>query len=182
MSPVELDPVRRVLADGPDDRRGNPKAEGLVSLDLRAGRLPPGLEKKYPAIGAVLAGVERVRGSAAMGDEGVKIEADVLGATVAGAERAARFLEAYRDILAADSAVCGGGEERAGGAGGEDGAGAADGAGQGGAGDDGGRRAGGPRAPATPGETLNGSPGSPDLRRAPSPPRRIAARSGRSLR
>jgi hypothetical protein len=102
VSPVELDAVRRVLDDGPDEKRGNPSAEGLVSLDLRAGRLPPALERKYPAIGAVLAGIERVRGSAALVDGGVKIDAQVLGATAAGAERAARFLEAVRDSLAKD--------------------------------------------------------------------------------
>ena len=33
-------------------------------------------------------------------DQGVKIDAQVLGATTAGAERAARFLEAVRDSLA----------------------------------------------------------------------------------
>ncbi len=102
ISPVELDAVRRVLGDGPDEKRGNPAAEGLVSVDLRAGRLPPALERKYAAIGSVLAGVERVRGSAVLVDEGVKVDAQVLGASVAGAERAARFLEAVRDSLAAD--------------------------------------------------------------------------------
>jgi len=101
VSPVELDAVRRILDAGPDERRGNPRAEGLVSLDLRTSRLPPALEKKYAAISAVLAGVERVRGTAVLVDEGVKIDAQVLGATVAGAERAARFLEAMRDSLAA---------------------------------------------------------------------------------
>jgi hypothetical protein len=100
VSPVELDPVRRVLATGPDPKRGNPTAEGLVSFDLRAGRLPPALERKYPSIGAVLAGIERVRGSAVLVDDGVKIDADVLGASKTGAERAARFLEAMRDNLA----------------------------------------------------------------------------------
>jgi hypothetical protein len=99
VSAVELDSVRRVLDEGPDPKRGNPTAEGLVSFDLRAGRLPPALEKKYPSIGAVLAGIDRVRGSARLVDEGVKIDAEVLGATAASAERAARFLEAMRDSL-----------------------------------------------------------------------------------
>jgi hypothetical protein len=100
VSPVELDAVKRVLEAGPDPQRGNPSAEGLVSFDLRAGRLPPALEKKYPSIGAVLAGIERVRGSAVLVEGGLKIDAQVLGASVPGAERAARFLEAMRDSLA----------------------------------------------------------------------------------
>ena len=41
VSAVELDSVRRVILDGPDPKRGNPTADGLVSFDLRAGRLPP---------------------------------------------------------------------------------------------------------------------------------------------
>jgi hypothetical protein len=100
VSPVELDAVKRVLTAGPDPSRGNPSAEGLVSFDLRAGRLPPALEKKYPSIGAVLAGIERVRGSAVLVAAGLKIDAQVLGASVAGAERAARFLDAMRESLA----------------------------------------------------------------------------------
>jgi hypothetical protein len=100
VSPVELDAVKRVLEEGPDPKRGAPSAEGLFSFDLRAGRLPPALEKKYPSIGAVLAGIERVRGSAALIDDGLKIDAQIRGASADGAERAARFLEAMRESLA----------------------------------------------------------------------------------
>ncbi len=100
VSPVELDAVRRVMSAGPDPKRGNPTAEGLVSFDLRAHRLSPSLETKYPSIAAVIAGIERIRGSAVLVDDGVKIDADVLGASKTGAERAARFLEAMRDNLA----------------------------------------------------------------------------------
>jgi hypothetical protein len=100
VSPVELDAVKRVMDAGPDAKRGAPSAEGILSFDQRAGRLPLGLEKKYPSIAAVLAGVERVRGSAVLVDEGLKVDAQVLGASAAGAERAARFLEAVRDTLA----------------------------------------------------------------------------------
>jgi hypothetical protein len=99
VSPVELDAVKRVIDDGPDERRGNPTAEGLVSLDLRARPLPPALAKKYAAIASVLAGVDRVRGSAVLGDDGVKIEAEVLAKTPASAEKAGKFLSALRESL-----------------------------------------------------------------------------------
>jgi hypothetical protein len=92
--------VKRVIDAGPDPKRGAPPAEGILSFDQRAGRLSPALEKKYPSIGAVLAGIERVRGSAVLGDEGLKVDAQVLGVTPASATRAARFLEAMRDSLA----------------------------------------------------------------------------------
>jgi hypothetical protein len=100
VSPVELDAVKRVMDAGPDAKRGSPTAEGIVSFDQRAGRLSPALEKKYPSIGAVLAGIERVRGFAVLVDEGLKVDAQVLGATTASADRAARFLEAMRNSLA----------------------------------------------------------------------------------
>jgi hypothetical protein len=100
VSPVELDAVKRVMEAGPDPRRGNPEAEGLVSFDLRTHRLAPGLEKKYPSIAAVIAGVERVRGSAVLLDDGLRVDAQVVGTSPAGASQAARFLEAMRDNLA----------------------------------------------------------------------------------
>ena len=56
VSPVEVGSVARVLRQGPDERRGDPAAEGIVSLDLRAGRLPPHLERRFPSIGAIIAG------------------------------------------------------------------------------------------------------------------------------
>ncbi len=101
VSPVELDAVKRVLDAGPDERRGNPAAEGLVSVDLRARPLAPALAKKYPSIGAVLGGIERVRGTAALGDAGLKIDAEVVGRTPAGAALAAKFLSALRETLTA---------------------------------------------------------------------------------
>ncbi len=48
VSPMEMDSVARVLEAGPDARRGNPVAEGVISLDVRADRLPPSLEQKFP--------------------------------------------------------------------------------------------------------------------------------------
>lgn len=97
VSAVELDSVKRVLAAGPDPRRGDPVAEGLLSADLRTRELPPGLARKYPSIAGVLSGVERIKGSMALVDDGLRLDAQVLGKTLAGAEKAARFLEALRD-------------------------------------------------------------------------------------
>jgi hypothetical protein len=99
VSPVELDSVKRVYEGGPDAKRGNPRAEGLVSVDLRPRPLPPGLAKRYPSIAAVLAGIERVRGTAVLGDGGLSVDAQVVGVTAPGAEKAARFLEGVRDSL-----------------------------------------------------------------------------------
>jgi hypothetical protein len=97
VSPMEMDSVARVLADGPDARRGNPVAEGVVSADVRAGRLPPSLEQKYPSIAAIVAGLERIRGTAVVVDEGVQIDIQILSPTTKGAEKALRFLSALRD-------------------------------------------------------------------------------------
>jgi hypothetical protein len=100
VSPVELDSVKRVLDAGPDPRRGNPTAEGVVSVDLRARPLSPALAKRYPSIAAVLAGIERVRGSATLSDDGLHVDAQVVGKTPAGAALAGKFLTAVRESLA----------------------------------------------------------------------------------
>ncbi|MCC6558150.1 MAG: hypothetical protein IT372_34820 [Polyangiaceae bacterium] len=97
VSPAEASSVARVLRDGPDARRGDPAAEGLVSLDLRARRLPPRLERRFPSIAAIIGGLERVRAVAALAEDGIHIEADVIGRDEAGAGRARRFLEVLRD-------------------------------------------------------------------------------------
>ncbi|MEP7126989.1 MAG: hypothetical protein ABJE95_39015, partial [Byssovorax sp.] len=97
VSPMEVDSLTRILADGPDARRGNPIAEGVVSLDVRAARLPPALEQKYPSIAAIIAGLERVRGTAVVVDEGVQLDVQILSPTAKGAEKALRFLSALRD-------------------------------------------------------------------------------------
>jgi hypothetical protein len=87
--------------DGADDKRGDPKAEGLISLDLRLTRLPPSLEKKFPSIGGIVAGLTRVRATAVLVDEGVQIDAQILSPTVKGAERARKFLDALVENLGA---------------------------------------------------------------------------------
>lgn len=97
VSPMEVDSTSRVLREGPDSKRGNPSAEGVLSVDFRGGRLPPSLERKYPSIGAVLGGIERVRGTAQVGDDGIEVEAEVRSPTEKGASRVMRFLEAVRD-------------------------------------------------------------------------------------
>lgn len=97
VSPMEMDSVTRILEGGPDARRGTPVAEGVVSLDVRAGRLPLALEQKYPSIAAIIAGLERVRGTAVVVDEGVQIDLQILSPTAQGADKALRFLSALRD-------------------------------------------------------------------------------------
>lgn len=97
VSPVEVASVARVLREGPDERRGDPAAEGIVSLDLRAGRLPPHLERRFPSIGSIIGGVERIRATGTLTDEGARLEAEIVGRTPEDAGRARRFLEVLRD-------------------------------------------------------------------------------------
>ncbi|WP_437722292.1 hypothetical protein [Sorangium sp. So ce861] len=97
VSAAEVSSVARVLRDGPDERRGDPAAEGLVSLELRARRLPASLARRFPSASALVAGVERVRAVASLADEGVRIDAEIVGVDPAGAGRARRFLEVLRD-------------------------------------------------------------------------------------
>jgi hypothetical protein len=99
VSPVELDSVKRVLDTGPDAQRGNPRAEGLLSADVRPRPLSPRLAKKYPSIASVLSGIERVRGTAVLVDEGLKVDAEVLARSPAAAQKASKFLDAVRKSL-----------------------------------------------------------------------------------
>lgn len=101
VSPVERDSVRRVLSRGRDAGRGDPSAEGLVSLDYRVARLSPRLERKFPSISALLAAVERVRATATLSDDGLVIESTLQGGSAAGARKAGMFLEALRDNVEA---------------------------------------------------------------------------------
>ncbi len=100
VSPAEVDATSRLLRNGPDDGRGDPAALGLVSMDVRGHRLPRTLEKKYPSIAAVIAGVARVRGTAALGDDGVKVTLDVTAKSEEAAKRVERFLVTVRDNAA----------------------------------------------------------------------------------
>ncbi|WP_437276580.1 hypothetical protein WME90_35800 [Sorangium sp. So ce375] len=97
VSAVEVSSVARVLRDGPDARRGDPAADGLVSLDLRARRLPPYLARRFPSLGALVAGVARVRAVASLHDDGVRLDVELVGVDAAGAAHARRFLEVLRD-------------------------------------------------------------------------------------
>lgn len=101
VSPVERDSVRRVLSRGRDAGRGDPAAEGLVSVDYRVARLSPRLERKFPSISALLAAVERVRATATLSDDGLVIESTLQGESAAGARKAGMFLQALRDNVEA---------------------------------------------------------------------------------
>lgn len=101
VSPVEVDSVARVLRDGPDERRGEPAREGIVSLDLRPRRLPVTLERRFPSIGAIIAGIKRVRATVVPTADGVRLDAEISARSRPAAERVLRFLRALRDNVAA---------------------------------------------------------------------------------
>jgi hypothetical protein len=100
VSPVEVDATSRLLRDGADEGRGDPAAQGLVSIDVRGHRLSPSLEKKYPSIAAVIAGIARLRGSASMTDDGVKVAIDVVARSEPDAQRVEKLLVTFRDAAA----------------------------------------------------------------------------------
>lgn len=97
VSPAEIDATTRLLRTGPDEGRGDPTADGLVSADVRGHRLPPSLEKKYPSIALIIAGIVRIRGSATLGDDGVRVAIDVTAKSPEAAKRVERFLSTLRE-------------------------------------------------------------------------------------
>jgi hypothetical protein len=96
VSAVEKPSVARVLREGPDPERREPEATGLISFDLRAGRLPPFLERRFPSIGSILAGLHHAKGTAVLVDQGLQFEALIAGRSNEDAARALKFLTAVR--------------------------------------------------------------------------------------
>ena len=97
VTPVEVDSVDRVLAKGPDDRRRDPAAEGLISADLRARRLPPSLERRFPSIASIIGGLERARATAVMVGDALRVDAEILAGTGQAAGKAENLLRALRE-------------------------------------------------------------------------------------
>jgi hypothetical protein len=97
VTPVEVASVGRVLVEGPDEKRGEPPAEGVISADLRARRLPKPLELRFPSIASIVAGISRIRGTAVLVDDGAKVEVEIVAKSGGSAERTLKFLAALRD-------------------------------------------------------------------------------------
>lgn len=97
VTPVEVDSVDRVLKKGPDERRRDPAAEGLVSADLRARRLPPSLERRFPSIASIIGGLERARASAVMVGDALRVDAEITAGTGQAAGKAENLLRALRE-------------------------------------------------------------------------------------
>jgi hypothetical protein len=97
VSGVEVDGVERVLLRGADPGRRDPPADGLLSADLRGRRLPPGLERRFPSIGAIVRGIERARATVTMVDEGLQADVEVMTVSSAASTKLEGFLNALRD-------------------------------------------------------------------------------------
>lgn len=105
VSPVEVDSVMRVLGEGPDARRGEPQAVGLISLDFRPSRFSASLKKKFPSITSLLEGVTRVRAHVLPVREGLRLNAVIDAKNKASATRIFRFIAAFRDNVSSDKSV-----------------------------------------------------------------------------
>jgi hypothetical protein len=97
VSGVEVDGVERVLLRGADPGRRDPTADGLLSADLRARRLPPSLERRFPSIGAIVRGIERARASVTMVEEGLQADVEVMTVSNAASTKLEVFLNALRE-------------------------------------------------------------------------------------
>lgn len=98
VTPVEVDSVDRVLLRGPDARRRDPSAEGLVSADLRVHGLPPSLERRYTKITSIVRGVEGARASAAMiAGESLRVELEIKALSGEAAKKVESLVRALRE-------------------------------------------------------------------------------------
>ncbi len=94
---VEVDGVERVLMRGPDPGRRDPRAEGIVSADLRGRRLPSRFERKFPSIGSIARGVKRVQASVTLVDDQVHADFEVATNSSTESTKLAKFLNALRE-------------------------------------------------------------------------------------
>lgn len=97
VSPVEAMSVERVLERGPDPRRGQPEARGLLSLDYRAGRLSPELERRFASLAALWHGIERVRAIVDLRSGQLELDGRILCRDARAAEKVHRFLATIRE-------------------------------------------------------------------------------------
>jgi hypothetical protein len=97
VSPVEAMSVERILQRGPDPRRGQPEARGLFSLDYRAGRLSPDLERRFPALAGLWHGIDRVRAIVDLASDGLALDARIVCHDPRAAEKVHRFLATIRE-------------------------------------------------------------------------------------
>jgi hypothetical protein len=97
VSPVEADAVMRVLREGPDDLRGQPVAEGIVSADVRPRRLSPSLERKFPSISRLIAQVTRIKARLNVADAGLVLEGEIIAQGEPGAERIVKFFKTLQE-------------------------------------------------------------------------------------
>jgi len=97
VSPVEVDSVERILRNGPDERRRDPSAEGIVSADLRVRRLSPTLERRFKSIAPIIRGLDRARGQATMSGESFRVDLEIAAMSEASAKKAESVLRALRE-------------------------------------------------------------------------------------
>ncbi len=77
VSPVEEHSVERLLLKGPDPERGEPRARGLVSVDLRAPRLSAALARRHRAIGGLIESIERLRATVDLFGDRLELEGTI---------------------------------------------------------------------------------------------------------
>lgn len=97
VTPAEVDSVERVLSRGPDQHRRDPAAEGLISADLRAHRLPHSLEVRFPSIASIIGGVETARANVTMIAAALRIEIEINAASDLKARKVENLLRALRE-------------------------------------------------------------------------------------
>jgi len=104
-SPVQQQSVLRVLLEGPDEARGQPSAEGLLSLDYTARRIAAPLENSYPSLARVVGSIERIRATASLTGTELVLEARITCHDTRAAQRVERFIATFSEASASSEQV-----------------------------------------------------------------------------
>lgn len=95
VSPVEEHSVERLLKKGPDPERGDPRARGLVSLDLHAPQLAPTLTAKLPALATLIASIIRMRATVDLLGDQLELEGTIRCRDATAASKIETYLATF---------------------------------------------------------------------------------------
>lgn len=95
VSPVEEHSVERLLRRGPDPERGDPRARGLVSLDLHTPALSVPLAAKVPALATLIASITRMRATVDLFGDQLELEGTIKCRDAAAASKIETYLATF---------------------------------------------------------------------------------------
>ena len=100
VSPIEVASVERVLRKGPDAKRGQPEARGLMSLDYRAQKPSVALTERFASLAGLIVGIVRISAIVEVTGKTLQLEGRIRCRGARAAEKILRFIETIKAATA----------------------------------------------------------------------------------